>query len=123
MKVLACHLSLYIEDLEAPKFNVCKNITERTDPGMATALVIWTGPVATDNSGIDPNITCEPSSGYNFSIGTNNVTCNATDNNGNTATCTFDVTIIGTLKHLQDYLYNFYSAIIGGVCFVRYSLA
>ena len=58
-------------------------------------MVVWARPNATDNSGIIPNVTCHPQSGHNFTIGATVVKCNATDNSGNTAACSFDVIING----------------------------
>ena len=86
---------LNIEDLEAPKFNGCQNISEKAQPGVGTAMVAWTDPSATDNSGFVPNVICHPQSGNNFTIGATVVKCNATDNSGNTAQCSFDVTVNG----------------------------
>ena len=39
------------------------------------------------------SITCTPSSGSTFPMGTSNVTCRATDTSNNTATCSFNVTL------------------------------
>ncbi|HEX2835222.1 MAG TPA: HYR domain-containing protein [Thermoanaerobaculia bacterium] len=47
-----------------------------------------------------PAITCEPSSGSTFPIGTTSVTCVATDRLGNTATGTFTVTVSDTIAPL-----------------------
>ena len=62
--------------------------------GYPTAVVNWTSPTATDNAGI-PTLTATHNSGDNFTIGNNTVTHNATDDAGNTETCTFFVIVSG----------------------------
>lgn len=46
---------------------------------------------ATDNVDPAPIVTCSPPSGSGFPVGTTLVTCTATDNSGNSATCSFNV--------------------------------
>ena len=94
------YVILFLQDLEAPEFDTCQSISEETNHGIATAMVTWSGLAATDNSGIVPNVTCQPTSGNKFPIGTTVVICNATDNSGNTATCSFEVIIVGMYSKL-----------------------
>ena len=63
---------------------------------MSDKMVTWINPSATDN-GDAPTIVCTPQSGSDFMIGTQDVTCTATDAAGNQATpdCTFTVTVTG----------------------------
>jgi hypothetical protein len=49
--------------------------------------------IAIDGCDESPTVTCEPSSGSVFPVGTTTVTCTATDALGNSSTCTFDVTV------------------------------
>ena len=56
--------------------------------------VTWTAS-ATDNCAVT-NVICVPPSGSTFAVGTNLVTCTATDASGNTASCNFTVTILDT---------------------------
>ena len=72
-------------------------------------MVTWTGPDASDNSGIVPNVTCQSASGNNFTIGTTVVKCNATDTSGNTAQCSFYVIING----MSIYYYSPYEITVG----------
>ena len=58
-------------------------------------MVTWTPPTATDNVGV-ASVTCDPTSGSVFPVGTTAVTCTATDLAGNTSTCTFNVTVNDT---------------------------
>lgn len=48
---------------------------------------------ATDNCSLNPEVTTSPLSGSLFPVGTTTVTCTATDDAGNTANCTFRVTV------------------------------
>ena len=52
----------------------------------------YPAPTVSDNCGATAS--CTPPSGSTFPIGTNTVTCTATDGSGNTATCTFTVTVL-----------------------------
>ena len=60
----------------------------------ATIPVDFPPPTVSDN--LDPNVTftCVPASGSSFPVGTNTVVCTATDNCGNTRSCSFIVTVI-----------------------------
>ncbi len=56
-------------------------------------VVEWDHPIATDNSGDSPIITCNPASGSNFTFGQTSVTCTAVDEYGNSKSCTFYVDV------------------------------
>ena len=59
-----------------------------------TAEVSYTNPSATDNLDSNPMVSCAPQSeSSSFVMGENTVTCTATDQEGNTARCTFTVTV------------------------------
>src|SRR5207249_10287245 len=47
---------------------------------------------ATDNCGTAA-VTCTPASGSSFALGPTTVTCSASDGHGNSATCSFTVTV------------------------------
>jgi hypothetical protein len=49
---------------------------------------------ATSLCGTTPHVTCNPPSGSVFPVGSTTVTCTATDEAGNTASCTFKVDVI-----------------------------
>jgi len=49
--------------------------------------------IATDNTGVDPTVTCTPASGSLFAIGDTPITCTATDGVGNSASGSFTVTV------------------------------
>jgi uncharacterized repeat protein (TIGR01451 family) len=80
-------------DSEPPVLGTCpSDVTASTDAGMCTATVTFNTPSATDSC-TTPSVQCEPASGSAFAIGTTTVTCTATDGSGNTANCSFFVTV------------------------------
>lgn len=89
-----CSFTVTVNDTEPPKNQCPNNITQANDPGECGAIVIFQ-PTVTDNC---PGVTfsCSPASGSFFSVGTTPVTCTATDASGNTATCSFTVTVNDT---------------------------
>ena len=72
-------------------------MTVPNDPGLATAVVTWTEPTASDNSQLE--VTLEPSipSGSAFDLGKTAVKYLATDKAGNISECTFQVTVQGKI--------------------------
>jgi hypothetical protein len=64
---------------------------ETTDP--AGVDVTWPAPSAVDNLDGPVSVTCAPTSGSRFAIGTTTVTCSASDAAGNTASRSFSVTV------------------------------
>jgi len=69
------------------------NIPVCAPDGTCSAVVTYTTPTATDDCGGTPTVACVPASGTTFSKGTTTVTCTATDSNGQTSQCTFNVTV------------------------------
>jgi len=59
-----------------------------------TAVVTWPAPTASDDTDPDPVVTCSPTSGSTFDLGTTTVTCTATDASGNAARGSFAVTVL-----------------------------
>lgn len=59
----------------------------------SSEVVTYPPPVATTSCGTITNLVSTPPSGSVFPIGTNTVTCTATDSQGNSASCTFTVTV------------------------------
>jgi uncharacterized repeat protein (TIGR01451 family) len=78
-----------------PTISCPANITVGNDPGQCSAVVTFATPAATDGCGV-ASVVCSPASGSTFARGTTPVTCTATDTNGNTASCTFSVTVNDT---------------------------
>lgn len=94
--------------------NICTNDTQRPTIGCPTNITAATAtindmcavatfaPATSDNC---PGVTvaCNPPSGSCFPAGTTTVTCTATDASGNTATCSFTVTVnVGFNVCLRD---------------------
>jgi hypothetical protein len=65
------------------------------EPDNCSAVVIWTAPTATDNSG-SVTLTSNFESGSEFPEGTTAVVYTATDAAGNQVTCSFSVTVNDT---------------------------
>ena len=65
----------------------CPTDIEQCDDGVA----FWTDPTAAGDPAV--TVTCSPSSGSTFSIGTTVVTCTATNGCGAPSSCSFNVTI------------------------------
>ena len=83
-----CTFDVIVTDNELPQM-VCP-----TDINSCDSLVIFTAPTATDNCGVvSVTQTAGLSSGSFFPVGTSTVTYEAVDVNGNTFSCSFNVTI------------------------------
>ena len=84
-----------MSDNENPTIiNTPANVTQRTDKGLSTAVVTWTEPTATDNSG-SVTLTSSHDSGSMFDIGDTIVIYTAIDAASNIVTDNFTVTIEG----------------------------
>jgi Subtilase family/HYR domain len=95
-----CSFTVTINDTQPPTITCPPNQTAvTTTPGASSTPVSYPPPTASDNC---PGVTtqCTPPSGSNFALGTTTVTCTATDTSGNTATCSFTVTVFN--GRLQD---------------------
>ncbi len=80
-----------------PNFDTCvSGITVPNDFGLCGTNVSWTPPTASDACDAMVDITSSHSPGDFFLVGTTTVTYTATDDAGNTATCTFDITVADT---------------------------
>ena len=90
--ITTCTQTIILSDTTAPTLSSCPSDinVESTDGICATAT--WTAPTGNDNCGLG-NVVANYATGHCFPIGTTTVTYTATDNCGNTATCTFDVIV------------------------------
>ncbi|XP_033104830.1 serine-rich adhesin for platelets-like isoform X2 [Anneissia japonica] len=93
-----CTFVINVKDNEKPNIQKPDNIIVSTDPDSPTAVVTFPNPEATDNSGKEPTVVCEPKSGTAFPIGQTTVECKATDDSGNTDSVTFTVTVVDNQK-------------------------
>jgi gliding motility-associated-like protein len=93
VEIASCSFTVTLTDDIPPVFNTCpSNITLDTDEN-CEAAANWTEPEVSDNCGpID--LQSDIASGSTFPIGTTTVTYTATDEGGNTAQCSFDVTVV-----------------------------
>ena len=87
-----CSFDVTVNDAEDPTITCPADITVSTDPNVCEATVTWIAPVTSDNC-TGEMTTSTASSGDTFPIGTTTVTYTVTDAAGNTATCSFDVTV------------------------------
>lgn len=89
-----CSFDITVNDVQLPVFTNCpNNILVVNDPGQCDAVVSWNAPIVTDNCGVN-TVTSTHSPGSTFPVGVTNVVYTATDNNGNSQTCNFTVTVL-----------------------------
>ena len=98
-----CGFRVNYADQTAPVINNCpSNITVYTGTGNAqcSQTATWTAPTVTDNCGgfSVPDLVSTHNPGDVFPVGTTTVTYTATDGAGNTATCSFTVTVVDDTK-------------------------
>lgn len=91
-----CSFDVVITDTENPLFIGCPGpIISNNSFGNCSAIVTWTPPSATDNcAGLV--VTSNYNPGATFPVGATTVTYTATDNVGNSSTCSFTVTVNDT---------------------------
>ena len=79
--------TLIFIDVEDPTI-VCPD-----DIVASTINVTWPDPDVNDNIDTMPDLSCDHSTNFTFIPGETTVSCAATDDAGNSATCTFNVTV------------------------------
>ena len=90
-----CTFTVTVNDTQPPSITCPANVTQSTDPNQCSAVVTYPAPKANDNCGVGTPV-CLPPSGSTFQKGTTTVNCTVSDSSGNTATCSFTVTINDT---------------------------
>ena len=89
-----------VADTTPPSLTVPGDITaDATSPAGAGVTFSAT---ATDDTDLNPIVTCDPPSGNTFPIGTTTVTCTSTDSSGNSAGGSFTVQVKGAAEQLSD---------------------
>ncbi|KAJ8021035.1 Hyalin [Holothuria leucospilota] len=89
-----CSLNVSVTDNERPVVTCPADLAINTDPGQSTGNVTWSSPTATDNSGQSVSLSSDLQQG-NYDIGQHVVTYTGEDESGNTAQCSFNVTVTG----------------------------
>lgn len=88
------HLLLYTEDMP-PEFETCPgNIRVDNDPTLGSAVVTFMV-VAVDDLDASPDVTSTHASGDAFNLTSTTVVFTVTDSSGQTAECSFVVTVEG----------------------------
>lgn len=90
--IKTCSFNVIVEDKTDPVITGCPSDIVAAATSSCTAIVSWTEPAASDNCGVHP-MTSTHSSGSAFPVGATTVTYTAEDINGNTSTCSFNVTV------------------------------
>ncbi len=87
-----CEFTITVNDTQNPVFSSCpSNVTVNADLDDCAAIVTFAAATATDNC--SATITYSQESNTSFAVGVHTVTATATDPAGNTATCSFSVTV------------------------------
>jgi HYR domain/Bacterial Ig domain len=106
----SCSFTVTVNDTQAPTITCPAPITQNTDSNLCSAVVTYSQPAITDNCPCSSDLTkavkgtplgtpsctvsCTPASGTAFPKGTTTVSCTGTDTSGNTAQCSFTITVI-----------------------------
>ena len=89
-----CTTTVTVEDSIAPSITCNTDITVSTDPGDCYATVNFPDALATDNCAtVTVTQTAGLPSGSQFPVGVSTIEFTAEDANGNTNTCSFDITV------------------------------
>ena len=90
-----CTADIYMNDTQAPVFVNCPvDITVNVDVDLCGANPLFSTPVADDACSVDVTQTMGPVSGSTFDVGDSTIGFVAEDACGNTAECTFTITVI-----------------------------
>ncbi len=86
-----CTSVVTVLDTLAPRITCSANITVTANSNDCHPVITWANPVATDNCSY--TVTSNHASGDRFVVGTTTVVYTVSDPSGNTANCSFDVTV------------------------------
>ena len=96
----------YSTDDEVPEITGKPDeIIRNNDPNLPTAIVTWTPPTATDNSGV-VSLTSSQNPGTPFPIGRTEVQYAATDPSQNMAFLSFTVVVLGRFTYVETFLFK-----------------
>ncbi len=85
-------IAITVADTQVSSITSCANVTATAAPGECSTIVTF-AVTATDNCNPAPVITYSQGSSTAFNIGNTLVSATVNDGNGNTSTCTFNVTV------------------------------
>lgn len=88
--------TITVVDDQPPTLMCPTNLVFGTDPGQCSKSNVTYPVIATDNCDTNVSVMCAPPAGTTLPVGTNMVTCVATDDSGNTNQCSFTVTVMDT---------------------------
>ncbi len=89
-----CSFLATVDETSIPVFDCPGDMSVPSDPGLCSAVVTFTLPTATDScSAVTVAQTGGPTSGSAFPEGTTSVEFTATDDFGNTSTCSYNITV------------------------------
>ncbi len=94
-EIATCTFNVTVRDTQPPSITCPDDITGTADPDQCSAVITYPGPTVTDDCPTGATV-CAPASGSAFPIGITTVTCSVSDSFGNTASCSFTVTINDT---------------------------
>ncbi|HRK27875.1 MAG TPA: HYR domain-containing protein [Chitinophagales bacterium] len=86
-----CSFTITVTDNEAPTANCPNSFAQTADAGQCGAVVSFTIPAPDDNCGATSE--ADITSGSTFAVGETTLTVTATDDAGNTGTCSFTITV------------------------------
>jgi hypothetical protein len=87
-----CSFTVVVVDSTPPILGACPGNQTVTAPTIAGAVASFTTPTAAENCG-SVNVSCVPASGGTFPLGITTVVCTAADDAGNSAQCSFNVSV------------------------------
>ena len=88
-----CSFQITVQDIQAPQIYCPPNLTKNTDPGQCSAVTSFYA-TGVDNCGISSVVqTAGHASNSAFPTGVSTVVFKATDESGNTQTCSFTITV------------------------------
>src|SRR5207247_642763 len=109
-----CSFAVTVSDSETPVITCPANINVSTSGGTCPSNVTF-AVTATDNCGT-ATVTCIPASGSSFAVGPTTVNCSASDGHGNSATCSFTVTVSDSEVPVITCPANINVSTSGGTC-------
>ncbi len=112
----ACSFTVTVTDTQPPAVTCPSPIVVNTQGSACSAAVTFTGLSATDNCDGALTPVCTPPSGSTFQKGVTTVNCTASDTSGNSAPCSFTVTVNDTQAPIFDGCTNRSANVAPGSC-------